>query len=244
MNVLFVCTGNSARSQIAETVLRSMAPDSFTVASAGTSPEGVDERTIAVLRKAGFDTSGLRSKSVDEFAGQTFDYVISLCDKAHQECKHWPHAGVLMAWDFPDPKESTDPLAFTRTLQEISERIRLFVLVNSKSPSVVAATVTPLEFYKALADETRLLSLLLITHKGELCVCDLMAALDESQPKISRHLAQLRKSGILLDRRQGQWVYYRLHPELPEWSNSVLRLTLEHNPDYLAMALKRLSATC
>ncbi len=75
-------------------------------------------------------------------------------------------------------------------------------------------------------------------------MCDLMAALDESQPKISRHLAQLRKSGILLDRRQGQWVYYRLHPELPEWSNSVLRLTLEHNPDYLAMALKRLSATC
>jgi ArsR family transcriptional regulator len=88
--------------------------------------------------------------------------------------------------------------------------------------------MTPDLFYKALADDTRLRSLLLITQYNELCVCELMAALNEAQPKISRHLAQLRKSGVLSDRRQGQWVFYRLHPELPSWAIKVLKTTLDN----------------
>ncbi|GGY57520.1 transcriptional regulator [Bacterioplanes sanyensis] len=103
---------------------------------------------------------------------------------------------------------------------------------------------TPLVFYKALADDTRLQSLLLISEQGELCVCDLMAALQQSQPKISRHLAQLRKSGILLDRRQGQWVYYSLHPQLPDWARQVLALTAEQNPDYAARARQYVTTHC
>lgn len=70
---------------------------------------------------------------------------------------------------------------------------------------------SPAEVFKCLADETRVRATLLIVDQGELCVCELMCALADSQPKISRHLAQLRSAGLLLDRRQGQWVYYRLN---------------------------------
>ncbi|QQD23208.1 metalloregulator ArsR/SmtB family transcription factor [Venatoribacter cucullus] len=241
-SVLFLCSGNSARSQMAEAVLRQLAPEQFDAASAGTQPEGVDPRTLQVLEKAGIDTAGLASKAAAQFSDQHFDYVISLCDKAHQECKHWPGAGVIMAWDFPDPKASKDPLAFARTLQEISERLRLFVLVNSKQVSEQTKPLSAVEFYKALADETRLLSLLLIEQHGELCVCDLVTALDESQPKISRHLAQLRKSGILQDRRQGQWVHYSLHPLLEPWMREVLHTTRLNNTPLLQLPTQRVTA--
>ncbi|EAR07888.1 metalloregulator ArsR/SmtB family transcription factor [Reinekea blandensis] len=102
--------------------------------------------------------------------------------------------------------------------------------------------MTPEQFFKCLADETRCRCLLLIQQELELCVCELMAALDESQPKISRHLAQLRKCGLLEDRRQGQWVFYRVSPELPAWMVSVLQQTLTSNADYLQTNLTRLQA--
>ena len=86
--------------------------------------------------------------------------------------------------------------------------------------------MTPLQLFKCLADDTRLHSVLLIAEEGELCVCELMAALEISQPKISRHLAQLRECGILQDQRRGQWVHYRLHPDLPEWAQAVIKSTL------------------
>jgi ArsR family transcriptional regulator len=82
--------------------------------------------------------------------------------------------------------------------------------------------MNPVDFFKCLADDTRLHSLLLIGHEGELCVCELTMALKLSQPKISRHLAQLRKNNILLDRRQGQWVFYRINPDLDTWAQSIL----------------------
>jgi len=100
--------------------------------------------------------------------------------------------------------------------------------------------IEPLQFYKYLADETRLKSLILIHMEGELCVCELMAALDEVQPKISRHLALLRTDKILLDRRQGQWIYYRLNPDLPEWAKTVLAQTAESNRAFIADNLKNL----
>lgn len=100
--------------------------------------------------------------------------------------------------------------------------------------------ITPPELFKCLADETRARATLLITQLGELCVCELMCALDDSQPKISRHLAQLRSSGLLLDRRQGQWVYYRLNPQLPAWVHEVLQLTLQANAAWLQANATRL----
>jgi ArsR family transcriptional regulator, arsenate/arsenite/antimonite-responsive transcriptional repressor len=83
-------------------------------------------------------------------------------------------------------------------------------------------TLNPTELFKALADETRTRISLMIAREGELCVCELTCALGESQPKISRHLALLRSSGLLADRRQGQWIYYRLHPQLPAWALQLL----------------------
>ncbi|WP_105901634.1 metalloregulator ArsR/SmtB family transcription factor [Vibrio gangliei] len=89
--------------------------------------------------------------------------------------------------------------------------------------------MSPLILYKALAEETRLKSLLLMQHLGELCVCDLMQALELSQPKVSRHLAELRKHEIVLDERRGKWVHYRINPELPEWARTILQITLQNN---------------
>jgi ArsR family transcriptional regulator len=87
--------------------------------------------------------------------------------------------------------------------------------------------MNPDQFFKILGDQTRLRVLTLLSHEGELCVCELTHALDESQPKISRHLALLRESGLVLDRRQGQWVYYRLNPGLPKWAHAVVAETAQ-----------------
>jgi ArsR family transcriptional regulator len=100
--------------------------------------------------------------------------------------------------------------------------------------------MTPTTLFKCLADETRLRAVLLIVREGELCVCELMSALNDSQPKVSRHLAQLRASGLLLDRRQGLWVYYRLNPQLPGWALAVLNTSLEGNAAWLEDNLCRL----
>lgn len=101
-------------------------------------------------------------------------------------------------------------------------------------------TMSPVTFYKCLSDDTRLRCLLLIADEGELCVCELTQALDVIQPKISRHLAQLRQCGLLTDRRQGQWVFYQISPELPEWAKTVLATTAEANRQFLAENLTKL----
>lgn len=100
--------------------------------------------------------------------------------------------------------------------------------------------MNPVLFYKNLADDTRLRCLLLIARDEELCVCELMEALQEIQPKISRHLAQLRRCKLLVDRRQGQWVFYSINPALPEWAKQVLATTLQANPAFLAKNIKQL----
>jgi len=82
-------------------------------------------------------------------------------------------------------------------------------------------------FFRALSDQTRRRCLLLLVEHGELCVCELTHALSLPQPKVSHHLGALRKAGMVSDRKQGLWVYYRLHPELPEWGMDVLRASLQ-----------------
>src|SRR6187431_3039646 len=92
---------------------------------------------------------------------------------------------------------------------------------------------TPDSLCKTLADATRARIALLVAREKELCVCELTCALDEIQPKISRHLALLRESGVLADRRQGQWIYYRLHPDLPEWVIQMMETMLAANSEWL-----------
>ena len=99
----------------------------------------------------------------------------------------------------------------------------------------------PLAFFKCLSDQTRLTCLMLIQQEGELCVCELMEALQESQPKISRHLAHLRKSNLLSDRRQGQWVFYSINPSLPEWAADILNTAAQPNSPFINESLDNLS---
>lgn len=98
----------------------------------------------------------------------------------------------------------------------------------------------PVPVFKALGDENRLSILLLIRQQTELCVCELTAALNLSQPRVSRHLAYLREQNLLQDERRGQWVYYRLHPELPDWVQSVLGKSSEASGDLLGPINQRL----
>ena len=101
--------------------------------------------------------------------------------------------------------------------------------------------MNPVNLYKSLSDDTRLRCILLIEKESELCVCELTQALDEIQPKISRHLAQLRKSGLLVDRRQGQWIFYQINPQLPEWANEVIKKTSDNSQEFLAKNLTNLN---
>lgn len=96
----------------------------------------------------------------------------------------------------------------------------------------------PILLYKALSEETRLKSLLLMQKQGELCVCDLMEALNLSQPKVSRHLAELRKHDLVLDERRGRWVYYQINPALAPWVKQVLESTLKHNLTFIESELQ------
>ena len=93
------------------------------------------------------------------------------------------------------------------------------------------AVLTPEAWFRALADGTRLRCLALLAAEGELCVCELVHAVDQSQPKVSRHLRLLRDAGVVRDRRDGLWIHYRLAPELPAWARASLHAVLDAHRD-------------
>ena len=100
------------------------------------------------------------------------------------------------------------------------------------------------DFFKCLSDPTRLDILKLVMARENICVCELTEKLELSQPKISRHLALLRNLSILLDRRQGQWVYYRLNPELPAWALAVLHILAEEDVNSMSRFTPSISTHC
>ena len=127
-----MCTHNSARSQIAEALLRDFGGSDFEVNSAGTEPHGVNPYTVRVLDEIGIDWSAARSKSVTEFIGQPFDYVITVCDRARQTCPVFPGNHNTLHWGLDDPAEveGTEEQkleAFRRTRTEVATRLRPFV---------------------------------------------------------------------------------------------------------------------
>ena len=127
--VLILCTGNSARSQMAEGLLRHDAGDRFDVASAGVAPSHVRPEAIEAMREIGIDISGHRSKSVDEFAGQQFDYVITVCDNANQQCPMFPGKTERIHWSLADPAEvegdeNARLAAFTNARDELRQRLK------------------------------------------------------------------------------------------------------------------------
>ena len=130
--VLFLCTGNSARSQMAEGLLRRAAGNRFEVSSAGTAPKGLHPKSVEVMKEIGIDISNHTSKDVAVFAKQAFDYVIAVCDRARQQCPVFPGAEAIH-WGFDDPAEAPADRqlqVFRQVRDQIRQRINLFLLSN------------------------------------------------------------------------------------------------------------------
>ena len=135
--VLFLCTHNSARSQMAEGLLRHIAGDRFEVASAGTEETRVHPLAIEAMREVGIDISAHTSKSLDQFLSQRFDYVITVCDRAGEACPLFPGDGQRIHWSFRDPSAATGSdherlVTFRRIRDEILGRLRIFTTVAER----------------------------------------------------------------------------------------------------------------
>lgn len=139
--VLFLCTGNSARSLLAEALLRHLGGPDFEAHSAGTHPKGVNPYTEQALARAGITAEGLRSKSLDEYLDQRFEHVITVCDSAAEECPTFPGTPNRIHWSFPDPAavEGSDAdklAAFQQTLEGMRPRVAAFIeAARSASPA-------------------------------------------------------------------------------------------------------------
>jgi len=130
--VLILCTGNSARSQMAEGLLREMAGERFDVESAGVAPSAVRGEAIQAMQEIGIDISGHNSKSVDLFVDQQFDYIITVCDNARESCPVFPGTAERIHWSFDDPAaaqgdDQSRLAAFRRVRDEIRSRLEEFV---------------------------------------------------------------------------------------------------------------------
>jgi ArsR family transcriptional regulator, arsenate/arsenite/antimonite-responsive transcriptional repressor / arsenate reductase (thioredoxin) len=130
--ILFLCTGNSARSQIAEALVHDLTGGAVEARSAGSHPKPLHQNAVRVMRQRGIDLGGRGSKHLSEFAEERFDYVISLCDRVREVCPEFPDRPDLIHWSIPDPArdaggdEETYP-AFERTAEELATRIRLLL---------------------------------------------------------------------------------------------------------------------
>lgn len=143
LNVLFLCTGNSARSIIAETILNNVGQGRFRAFSAGSQPKGrINPNALALLRGLGYDTSQLRSKSWSEFSkpgAPEFDFVFTVCDNATAEtCPVWPGKPMTAHWGVPDPAEANGnaaeiALAFKDAYRMLNQRIGIFVSLPMRS---------------------------------------------------------------------------------------------------------------
>ena len=131
-SVLFLCTGNSCRSQMAEGWLRHLDSRRFTVASAGTHPVGLNPWAVGVMKEKGIDISGHRSRRVDELLDQRFDYIITVCDRAKETCPIFPGVTSVLHWGFDDPAiaqgdDEARLTVFRRVRDEIAQHVREFI---------------------------------------------------------------------------------------------------------------------
>jgi len=130
--VLFVCIHNSARSQMAEGMLRAWAGDRFEVASGGTEAGGVRPEAIAVMRELGIDISGHASKTIERFVGQPWDWLIPVCEEACEACPYVPGAKAVLRWSFDDPSSATGSeeqrvAEFRRVRDELATQVHAFI---------------------------------------------------------------------------------------------------------------------
>jgi arsenate reductase len=134
IRVLFLCTGNSARSILAEALLKEMGGDDFDVDSAGTDPKGLNPYTVKVLAQEHIDANEFHSKNINEFFGESFDYVITVCDNAAERCPVFPGDPERIHWSFQDPAavegdEAVKMAAFLETLRGLRRRLDPFIIV-------------------------------------------------------------------------------------------------------------------
>ena len=147
IRVLILCTHNAARSQMAEALLRHIGGARFEVSSAGTEATRVHPLAVRALTEVGLDISGARSKTLTEFMGQQFDYVITVCDAANDACPIFPGAPARIHWSFPDPSAVTGTEAeryhaFERVRNEITQRLRRWTqlpLERSADPTAASS---------------------------------------------------------------------------------------------------------
>lgn len=126
LRALILCTGNSARSQMAEGLLRHLAGDRFEVESAGTIASFVRPQAIAAMAEIGIDISGHRSKCLDEFLDESFDYVITVCDNAAENCPVFPGKATRVHWSFDDPAEATgSDLEVLKVFERVRDEIKV-----------------------------------------------------------------------------------------------------------------------
>lgn len=126
-SILFLCTGNSARSQMAEALTRHRSEGRVQAFSAGSRPKELHPDAVEAMRELGIDIAGRRTKHLEEFLGQRFDYVVSLCDRVREVCPEFPGAPELVHWSVPDPAAEGVFEAFRRTAAELDTRIRFLL---------------------------------------------------------------------------------------------------------------------
>lgn len=136
IRVLFLCTGNSARSQMAEALLRTLGGARFEVFSAGTVPRPLHPLAVQAMAEEGIDISDATSKPLDRFLAERFDYIITVCARARDNCPTFPGDNEHIHWGFEDPAAATgsEPeqlMVFRRIRNEISERVRLFITLHA-----------------------------------------------------------------------------------------------------------------
>jgi arsenate reductase (thioredoxin) len=142
--VLILCTGNSARSQMAEGLLRTLAGDRFKIFSAGVKPSSVNPLAIAAMEQRGIDIRSQRSKHLNEYLDQPFDYVITVCDNAAETCPIFPGPARRIHWSFPDPaavvgSESERLVAFRRVRDALETQLCSWLATLPTEPSLKGA---------------------------------------------------------------------------------------------------------
>jgi len=154
--VLVVCTHNSARSQMAEGMLRAWGDGRFEVFSAGTELSTVRPEAVAVMAEIGIDIGAHRSKLVSEFAGESFDWLVTVCDRARQSCAMIPGLGETMHWSVEDPSETTGDeverlAAFRRVRDDLRGRIHMFILAAAREDAVPMPVRLPDDLAQTMA---------------------------------------------------------------------------------------------
>lgn len=155
MRILFICRGNSARSQMAEAIINAQYSDKFSACSAGTDPvEKINPYAIITMKNIGIDISGNKPKSIDVYAGEEFDFIITLCSKGKEQCVKYSGKPILSHWDLPDPADFTGTeidimRKFVELLNYLNTRIRYITALSPEKLNKMASENRAIEICPA-----------------------------------------------------------------------------------------------